>query len=611
MLHEKAPKQAAVIEILLHTKGGMLLTELAERAECTSSVIKELADKGLLHLDFVRADLPIITGESYFRTTPKQLRTEQQVALNAILDAISANTFAVKLLHGVTGSGKTEVYMQAIEAALQQEKGVLMLVPEISLTEQTIQRFHSRFTVPMAVLHHRLSDGERYAAWNTILNGASRIVIGARSAIFSPIPRIGLLIIDEEHEHSYKQADDSPAYHARDVAVMRAKLNNAVAVLGSATPSLESYHNAVTKKYDLLTLSNRPDDASLPLVHIVDMRKEYDRVKGITIFSELLLNKIQQKTEVGEQTMLFLNRRGYHTTSTCAQCGTVIKCSHCDGALTFHKSSHLLSCHLCGIDIIPPSTCPHCHGESMLKYRGVGTEKVEAMLRGIFPGIRVLRTDADTTRHKGSLEQLLHEFRTGKADVMIGTQMIAKGLHFPEVTLVGILNCDASLNIPDFRAQESVFQLITQVAGRAGRGHARGEVVLQTSLPEHSTIRWASQQDYLSFYHEESAIRKTFLFPPFSHIVKYIFQGPVEVSVKEAAEAWGDALQKHLSSHFICHPPLPCGHARINDRWRYQCLVRGPSVTAVAALTEQLDRQIKLPPGVQRFCDVDPVSTFF
>jgi primosomal protein N' (replication factor Y) len=610
-LRERAPAQAKVIEILLQAKGGMFLTELAEQASCTPSVIKSLGEKGLVRFDLVRTDQPLLHGETYFKTSPKTLLPEQKAALENILASLATGSFSVKLLYGITGSGKTEVYMQAIEAVLKMGKGVLMLVPEIALTTQTIQRFQSRFDAPLAILHHRLSDGERHEAWNDIRKGHRRIVIGARSAVFSPIPNLGLIIIDEEHEHSYKQSDDSPAYHARDIGVMRGKLTNATVILGSATPALESFYNASTHKYELLTLSQRPSDAVLPEVHIVDMRREYERAKGITFFSELLLDKIQHRTAKGEQTMLFLNRRGYHTTSTCMQCSTVIKCSHCDGAMTFHKSHNRLTCHLCGVELPPPTVCPNCHTPSMFIFHGVGTEKIEAMLRGIFPGTRVIRADADSTRHKGSLEKLLHEFRTGKADVMVGTQMIAKGLHFPEVTLVGVLNCDASLNIPDFRAQESVFQLITQVAGRAGRGLSQGEVILQTGVPDHPTIIAASHQDYLSFFKDESAIRKTFHFPPYTHIIKFVFHGMNEKEVFSSATAWGEALQKSLPSHFICHPALPCGHAKINDRWRYQCLVRGPSVITVTALIEQLDRTFKLPSGVQRFCDVDPTSTFF
>ena len=605
----QAPAQARVIEILLKTSKGRFLSELLEDAACTPAVVKALVEKGLVTLELVRADQPLLTGEKYFATKPRELLPEQKTALDAILASMASGTFCVNLLHGVTGSGKTEIYMQAIDAALTRGKGVLMLVPEIALTTQTIQRFKSRFSTPLAVLHHRLSDGERHAMWTEMRQGLRRVVIGARSAVFSPIPDLGLVVIDEEHEHSYKQTDDSPAYHARDVGIMRAKMNGAVVILGSATPALESFYNASTNKYQLLTLSTRPSEAILPKVHIVDMRREYEKAKSITLFSELLLNKVQERLSKGEQTMLFLNRRGYHTTSKCAQCGAVIKCDHCDGAMTFHKSRNALFCHLCGAEKNPPSTCPSCKTPSMIKYQGVGTEKIEAMLRGIFPGIRLLRADADSARHKGALEKILNDFRTGKADVMVGTQMIAKGLHFPEVTLVGVLNCDASLQIPDFRSQESVFQLITQVAGRAGRGRVLGEVVLQTSLPDHPTILAASRQDYLAFFRDELETRKAFGFPPYTHIVKFIFSGPQESSVRDAAASWAEALQHRLPAQFLCHPALPCGHAKINDRWRYQCLIRGPSVSAITTLIDQIDQ--KLPAGVQRFCDVDPTTTFF
>ena len=604
-----APVQARVLQLLLKAAKGIFLSELLEQADCTPASIKGLVDKGLVTLELVRADQSLLTNESYFQTKPKVLLPEQQIALEAIIAPLSSGTFCVKLLHGVTGSGKTEVYLQAIDTALRLGKGVLMLVPEIALTTQTIQRFRSRFSEPLAVLHHRLSDGERHAMWTEMRQGRRKVVIGARSAVFSPIPNLGLVIIDEEHEHSYKQSDDSPAYHARDVGIMRAKMNNAVVILGSATPALESFYNAASNKYQLLTLSKRPAEAILPQVHIVDMKREYDKAKAITVFSELLLNKVQDRIAKGEQAMLFLNRRGYHTTSTCTQCGTVIKCDHCDGALTFHKSKNALFCHLCGAERPPPNRCPSCKAESLIKFQGIGTEKVEAMLRGIFPGIRLLRADADSARHKGSLEKILTEFRTGKADVMVGTQMIAKGLDFPEVTLVGVLNCDAALQIPDFRSQESIFQLITQVAGRAGRGLVQGEVVLQTSLPDHPTILAASKQDYQSFYRDEIEIRKMFHFPPFTHIVKFVFSGPNEPAVQTAAASWAEELQKRLPSQFLCHPALPCGHAKISDRWRYQCIIRGPSVSALTNIAEQMDQ--KLPAGVQRFCDVDPTTTFF
>lgn len=610
-LQSRAPQQAKILEILLQVKGGMLLSELLEEANAHAAAVKSLEEKGFVTLSLVRSGESLLVGESYFRTPPKSLRPEQQIALTSIRASLEKNAFEVKLIYGVTGSGKTEVYMQAIDTALAQGKGVLLLVPEIALTTQTIHRLKSRFEQPLAVLHHRLSDGERNEAWNDIRKGVRRIVIGARSAIFSPIPNLGLIVIDEEHEHSYKQTDDSPTYHARDIGIMRGKLCNATVVLGSATPALESYHNALSGKYELLTLKERSETAKLPTVHIVDMRAEFAKAKGFALFSDFLLHKIDERMRKGEQTLLFLNRRGFHTTTTCTQCNTVMKCHHCDVTLTFHKSENILSCHLCGLELIPPRICPHCKTASMIRYKGVGTEKVEAALHGIFPEIRTLRADADTTRHKGSLDQILHGFRTGKADVMVGTQMMAKGLHFPEVTLVGVLNSDATLNIPDFRAQETVFQLITQVSGRAGRGLNPGEVVLQTCLPDHPTIQTAARQDYEAYYADESKVRQMFGFPPFSHIVKFVFSGPNLELVEAAAKMWSQAFINHLPPQFTCHPPLPCGHPKMKDQWRYQILIRGPSILNITTLAEGLERKIKLPPNVHRFCDVDPVSTFF
>lgn len=607
----KAPQQAKILELMLQAKKGVLLSELLEQAACHASSVKALVDKNCLSLDLVRSQESLVTGESYFTSPPKVLREEQTVALDSILASLKAGRFGVKLLYGVTGSGKTEVFIRAIEACLALGKGALVLVPEIALTTQTIQRFKSRFTVPIAVLHHRLSDGERREAWDKIRSQGARIVIGARSAVFCPIPNLGLIIVDEEHEHSYKQTDDAPAYHARDVAVMRGKLTGATVVLGTATPSLESFHNAKSGKYELLTLTERSASATLPHVHIVDMRREHDRAKGFTLFSDLLLSKLEERRKKGEQAMLFLNRRGFHTTSTCTDCGKVLVCDKCDCALTFHKSHNTLSCHLCGFDCAPPTLCPHCKKPSLMRYGGIGTEKVEAALYKIFGDVRILRADADSTRHKGSLEKILNDFRTGKADILVGTQMIAKGLHFPEVTLVGVLNCDTTLNIPDFRAQEYVFQLITQVAGRSGRGITKGEVILQTALPNHSTILTASRQDYLSFYEEEVAIRKTFFFPPYTHLIKFVFSGENHAIVQQYAVTWAEALQKELPSSFICHPALPCGHPKVNDRWRYQCLIRGPSVSCVTAIAEKLGRTMRCPSAVSCFCDVDPTSTFF
>ncbi len=608
-IRTKAPQQAHVLDaILMAPKDGLFLSELLEQTQSSASCIKALIEKGLITAEKVRLDDNPF--DDYFKTKAKVLRDEQKLALDKIAASLDKRQFETHLLFGITGSGKTEVYLQAIDKALSAGLGVILLVPEIALTQQTIQHFKSRFDVPLAVLHHRLSDGERRETWSDIQTGVAKICIGARSAIFCPMQNLGLIIVDEEHEQSYKQTDDSPCYHARDVAVMRAKLSKCCCLLGSATPSLESYHNAQNGKYELSVLTKRPEKAMLPTVEIVDMKREYAKAKGLTSFSELLLDKIQDRKNKGEHTILFLNRRGYHTVMSCTSCGNSIKCQHCDATLTFHKQEKLISCHLCGFCASPPSSCPTCHSHDVIKYQGVGTEKVEAMLHGIFPGIRTVRVDADSTRHKGMLEKLLSEFRSGKADVLIGTQMVAKGLHFPQVTLVGVLNCDASLNIPDFRSQESVFQLITQVAGRAGRGVNPGEVIIQTALPEHSTIQQAAQQDFLAFYNDEIAIRKAFGFPPFSKIVKFLFNSKDEKRLFEFATAFQTALTQQLPETFVCHPVVPSGHAKVKDLFRYQFLVRGPAVGPICQAIELTDKQLPIPSAITRFIDVDPTHTF-
>lgn len=606
----RTPQQAVVLETMLRIKKGILLSELLETTGVSATTVKSLEEKGFLRISETRADESPLSNVEYFKTKPKVLRSEQSDALKKIEQTIEQNCFATHLLFGVTGSGKTEVYLQAIEKALSLGKGIIMLVPEIALTAQTIQRFKSRFDVPIAVLHYRLSDGQRLDAWKKMYNGTCPIVIGARSCVFSPVKNLGLIIVDEEHEQSYKQTDDSPCYQARDVAIMRAKLHNACVVLGSATPSIESYQKATEGKYVLSQLTER-SGVTLPEVFVVDMRREYEKAKGFTIFSELLLNKIEERKRSGQQSILFLNRRGYHTNIFCTACGTTAKCPHCDISLTSHKEMQAVTCHVCGFTTHPPSICKKCNSSNVIQFRGIGTEKVQAMLHGIFPGIRTIRVDADTTRHKGSVELLFQEFRSGKADVLIGTQMVAKGLHFPEVTLACILHADATINIPDFRSQEMAFQLVTQVAGRSGRGQIPGEVIIQTAIPEHSTMLYAKNQDYEGFFKEEIETRKLFSFPPFSRFVKFLFTGKNEHETKNAAVNYLQTLVSFLTDRFFCHPLMPSGHAKIKDLFRFQFLVRGPSIKPCLRAIEETEKKRLLPSSVNRYIDVDPSSTFF
>jgi primosomal protein N' (replication factor Y) (superfamily II helicase) len=611
-IRNKHSEQANVLDVMLQVQKGILLSELLEKTQGSRSPVDTLAKKKYLLLDIVRVDRSPLVNEEYFKTKPKQLNEDQLTAFNKIVHALEKKQYETHLLYGITGSGKTEVYLQSIEKVLQSGKGTIVLVPEISLTTQMIERFRGRFEGTIAILHHRLSNGERMDEWNRIYRGDAKIVIGARSAIFSPVQDLGLIIVDEEHEQSYKQNETAPCYHARDVAVMRAKMTNSVVLLGSATPCLESYYNTQSGKYILSPLRSRADSSTLPQIKIIDMNKEYDRAKGVTIFSEALLDAIKRRFSMGEQTILFLNRRGYHTSLLCNQCRVPVKCQHCDVALTFHRGDNHLSCHLCNYTLSPPpSHCLICKTPNPMKYRGIGTELVQKALHAVLPDIRSLRLDADTTRHKGSHQKLLRDFGTGKADVLIGTQMIAKGLHFPEVTLVGVLNSDPALNIPDFRASEITFQLITQVSGRAGRGVISGEVVLQTCVPENSTIQLAAQQNFDTFYAEEISVRQCFHYPPFSSLIKLTCSGPDANQTHNTAEAVRGSLLAQLPTSFECHPVISSGHAKVKDKFRFQFLVKGPNVLTFNKAFASVIEKLKIPHQVRMLVDVNPVSTFF
>lgn len=605
------PSQALVLDALLQSPKGILLSHLLETTQISASVVKTLIKKEILLSQKISIDRSCLSSEEeYFPSKAKILNSEQQETLKQIQESLQQNRFEVRLIHGITGSGKTEVYLQAIQQALQLKKGVLFLVPEIALTSQMIERLKSRFSQKIAILHHRLSLGERFDAWHHLRSGTASIVIGARSAVFSPILNLGLIIVDEEHETSYKQNEEAPAYHARDVAVMRGKLTQATVLLGSATPSLESYYNAKMGKYQLSSLKNRADRATLPSVTIVNMRDVFSKEKGFTLFSDTLLEGIKQRIQTGEQTILFLNRRGYHTAQMCTHCTHVMQCPQCDVKLTFHLGSNVLACHLCDYRLSPPPRiCPACKTEGGFRFKGAGTEMVEKALHALLPEVRTLRLDADTTRHKGSHERLFKQFRSGKADVLIGTQMIAKGLHFPSVTLVGVLNADASLQIPDFRASETVFQLLTQVAGRSGRGDLKGEVIVQTHMPDHSVIELAKEQDYTSFYAQEIAVRELFHYPPFVQLVKLTFRGKDSLIVQRQAIHLRENLIAGLPENFEILPIVPCGHAKIKGEFRFQFLIKGKHLNPLLALLQKVhieeDRNVRL------FIDVNPLSTFF
>jgi primosomal protein N' (replication factor Y) len=603
------PTQAQVLDVVLQFPKGVLLSKLVELAKVSQASIKTLIKNKILLCKKIQIDRSDLKDQEYFPTKPKRLNPEQQDTLECVQKSLRENRFEVRLIHGITGSGKTEVYLQAIEYALQLEKRVLFLIPEIALTGQMIEKLKGRFQEKIAILHHRLSQGERHDAWNQMCEGKVFIAIGARSAIFCPLQNLGLIIVDEEHEASYKQNDDVPAYHARDVAVMRGKENQATVLLGSATPSVESYYNAKKGKYQLSILKSRADHAQLPQVTLVDMKEENAKNKGFTLFSDPLIRAIQKRVAIGEQVILFLNRRGYHTMQMCSSCAYALQCPHCDTRLTFHLGDNLLACHLCDYRLSPPPReCPKCKTEGSLKFKGAGTEMVERALHAILPDVRTLRLDADTTRHKGSHELLFKSFRAGKADVLIGTQMIAKGLHFPQVTLVGVLSADGSLQIPDFRASETVFQLLTQVAGRSGRGALAGEVILQTSMPDHHVITLAKTHNYEEFFAQEIALRELFCYPPFTHLIKLTFQGKNSKAVYGAAAAKRIELIAKLPPTFEILPVIACGHAKIKDDFRFQFLIKADKLGQLLPLLQKEERRTNI---YRLLIDVDPLSTFF
>jgi primosomal protein N' (replication factor Y) len=520
------------------------------------------------------------------------------------------------LLHGVTGSGKTEVYLQALAHALNRGQGGIVLVPEISLTPQTVERFKARFSSgPMrtvvAVLHSHLSAGERHDEWHKIRQGRARIVIGARSAIFAPVDPLGLIIVDEEHEHTYKQ-EEAPRYHARDVASVRGRMEGATVVLGSATPSMESFYNCTIGKYRLLRMPERADDKKMPVVRVVDMRQTLRKGKGIPIYSPQLKEAIAQRLERKEQVILFLNRRGYSTSLQCPLCGYVAGCPNCSISLTYHRQDPKLICHICGHTETVPALCPNPRCRSpQIRYAGIGTQKVEDTLAKLFPHARIVRMDSDALKRKDDYRRILGDFRAGKIDVLVGTQMIAKGLHFPNVTLVGIIYADLALHQPDFRAGERTFQLLTQVAGRAGRGDIEGEVFVQAFTPFHPAIQHARRHDFAGFYEQELGFRQQLSYPPFSRIALLTLKGRNEEKVKFSADHLKRELDKLLADFkdLILAGPAPAPLLRAETFYRYQIMLRVQRMSPLARRLARLTQSLVLPEDVTLTVDIDPVGS--
>lgn len=516
----------------------------------------------------------------------RQLTIDQQRAYSAINEKIVNQEQATFLLHGVTGSGKTEVYLQTIEDVLNQGKQAMMLVPEIALTPQMVLRFKRRFGDDVAVLHSGLSNGERYDEWQKIRDGRAQVSVGARSSVFAPFKNLGLIIIDEEHESTYKQ-EDYPRYHAREIAQWRSEYHHCPVILGSATPCLESYARAEKGVYHLLSLPNRVNQQALPNIDIVDMRTELTEGNR-SMFSKDLREAIQLRLDRQEQVVLFLNRRGYASFMLCRDCGYVPQCPNCDISLTYHKTTDLLKCHYCGYQETPPNKCPNCESEH-IRQVGTGTQKVEELLQQEFEGARIIRMDVDTTSKKGAHEKLLTEFERGNGDILLGTQMIAKGLDYPNITLVGVLNADTMLNLPDFRASERTYQLLTQVAGRAGRHEKVGQVIIQTYNPDHYSILDVQKNDYLTFYRQEMEYRKLGKYPPYYYLINFTISHKEMKKVMAASQHVHKILLQHLSDKALVLGPSPAALARINNEFRFQILVKYKSEPGLLQAIQYLD----------------------
>jgi primosomal protein N' (replication factor Y) len=611
-LTRRAPKQAGVIDYLMGLSDPISVTDLMKECGVTRSTLDQMSNRGLIVLERQAVQRDPYREETFIHAPQLEMNPEQIAAFDRIAAAVREPAMHRPILvHGVTGSGKTELYLRAIDLALTLGKTAIVLVPEISLTPQTVERFKSRFAhlqEEVAVLHSNLSDGERHDEWHKINNGAARIVIGARSAVFAPLERIGLIVVDEEHENSYKQ-EDAPRYHARDVAVYRAHMEGCAIVLGSATPSMESYHNAVAGKYELLLLQNRVDDRQMPRIRIVDLRLEAGRGPGANILSETLCKAIKDRLEKKEQSILFLNRRGFSTSLICSSCGHVCECPNCSVALTFHRAANRLVCHICGHTAVVPAKCPACK-DPRIRYSGSGTEKVEELVAAFFPQAVVKRLDADSVTRKGSMKEALHAFRTGKIDILVGTQMIAKGLHFPNVTLVGIVNADMSLHLPDFRAGERTFQLLTQVAGRAGRGEVSGEVYVQTYTPFHPAIQFARHHDFPGFWQQEVEFREKTKLPPFWHAVLVTLRSESESHAAFSADTLTRRVREGVESgalppDTLVSNPGPAPIEKSHGQYRFQLMIRTRRMTRLSKGLHEIMEKLTFPEEVLVSVDVD------
>ncbi|MDS1029857.1 primosomal protein N' [Bacillota bacterium LX-D] len=602
---KNAPKQKALYE-QLSTEGHMKVADLLNKTGASLYSLKVLAQKGIVEFYSWQEKDALTATED-----PLPLTDEQQISLKYIKEAIDKRQFTTQLLWGVTGSGKTEVYLQALAYNRAYGKQAIVLLPEIALTEQMIERYKKRFGSEVVAWHSNLSSKKKSEAWAQIVSGQVSIIIGARSAVFTPFTNLGLIIIDEEHEGGYQQ-ETAPKYHTREVALKRGELNKAVVLLGSATPSLETAYNSSIGHYQLLSLKTRVNRKPLPAVKIVDLRDEL-RQGNFSIFSNYLKQQISVRLETGEQTILFLNRRGYNSFFICRDCGYTIRCKACDISLTYHASSHDLRCHYCGYRQPAEKVCPNC-GSLRIRGFGLGTEKVEQEVKSLFPEARIVRLDNDVSNKKGYRQELLKSFQEKKADILVGTQMIAKGLDFHNVTLVGVISADFSLNFPDFRSREKTFQLLTQVAGRAGRGIVQGEVVIQTYLPESDVLLYAQKQDFNEFYQKEIILRKELNYPPFCHIIRVLLMGENEEKVAKVCQGFAQLITSERPEirDLKILGPAAAPITKLNNMFRWQVILKSEDLEKlrqfVAACLKRYHEQDYLAGQLRWSIDIDPIG---
>lgn len=613
-MERRAPRQSQALKIILEKGPVMPRRRLNKAPGSTPGAVRALIQKGILN-EMQREVLrsPIKKIPRTRRPVPV-LTPEQETAVTTIVDSLDQAWPKPFLLHGVTASGKTEVYMRVIEAVLARGKSAIVLVPEISLTPQMTREFCERFGRDVAVLHSKLSPGERYDEWRRAERGDAKIVVGARSAVFAPVRDLGLIVVDEEHENSYKQ-EESPRYHARDVACERARISKAGCILGSATPSVESYYKALHGEYTLLRLPHRVGMWEMPTVEVIDMREELTKGNR-SMFSRSLSEAISDRLARGEQMILFLNRRGYSTFVLCRECGHSMRCPECDVALTYHAAGSNIRCHYCDYEEPVPSVCPNCGGR-YIRYFGAGTQKIEGAVNKLFPHARTVRMDTDTTRRKGAHEIIVNKFQRGDYDILIGTQMVAKGLDFPNVTLVGVISADTCLNLPDYKAGERTFQLLTQVAGRAGRGEKGGHVIVQTYSPEHYAIELGKAHDYGGFYKEEVACRGEGLYPPFSRLILVVVSGKSLPVVERYSTALVRTLRRQIGSlrqwkSIKILGPAPCALARVKGMHRWQILLKADPRIEPCDHNKLISDMLKACPSpsydIMVQVDVDPES---